>query len=882
MYITGLKTENLSSPAFTDSRNPRFCWHTEGDEYNIKQKDYRIIVSSDKEKISSNNGDMWDSGKIESDDSVYIIYKGKTLESTKTYYWRVAVTLNNGAEIVSDTAEFNMGMLDASDFKCGFIGIDTKYTVKSEEAGDKAGMPSPYLRRKFSISKEIKNAKLFATALGLYEMRINGKKVGSYEMTPGWTDYKKSLQYQGYNVTGLLNQGENALGAVLGDGWYCGNIAIVGRKQYGDYPLGLMAHLIIEYTDGTSESIVTDGNWKGTTGPIVYNDNQTGEYYDARKELTGFDTPDFDDSEWVNAINVKSKLDFKLKAAIGPQVQTQLTLKAVKLAVDKDGKYIYDMGQNMVGRISFKLKEKRGQKIIFRFGEMLNKDGTLYTENLRSALQNDVYIAKGDGIEYFEPKFTFHGFRYVEVTGLENSPSLEDITGVVFYSACEPSGVIETSDKMVNKLFSNQLWGQRGNFISVPTDCPQRDERMGWTGDAQVFARTACYNMSCAGFYEKYIQDCLEAQKENGAITDVVPCVQWENGSDLVGNGNAGWGDVIFVLPWTVYNMYGDIKILEDSYPAMCRYLKYLEETTNGYLRPDFGYGDWLSIGDDTPKDVMSTAFFAYAAKLTALTASVLYKEQESEKYNCLFDKIKKAFNDAYIDKDGIIKGDTQCCYVLALKMELVSEREKELAVKHLIRTIERKDWHLSTGFIGVSYLLPVLSENGYNDIAYRLLLNDTYPSWGYSIKNGATTIWERWNSYTEENGFGDVGMNSFNHYSLGSVGEWMYRYMGGINPLEPGFKKIKIKPFVNKRLNHAYAEYQSAYGIIKSRWSTEKDGILYDITVPANTTALICLNGEDIICIKGEAAVKEIKDGYKIYETGSGNYKFILQNERT
>lgn len=875
MKITAQKCEYLENPAVIGTRKPRFSWILEAEESGVFQRAYRIEAAESEENL--NNGELvWDSGIVETAESANIEYAGQALESKKTYFWRVSLKLNAGRELKSGVASFGMGLLLESDWRSAFIGQKPEEMTVSEKAGEKAGAAAPFLRKTFTINKKVKTAKAFATAYGVYELHLNGKKAGDAELEPGWTDYEKSLQYQCYDVTSVIKEGENAAGAILADGWFAGNIAIAGRKQYGGYPLGLRLHLALEYEDGTSDIVVTDTSWKTSSGPILFADNQTGEYYDATRELAGWDKPGYDDSGWKDAVEAWKFNGNRLKANIGPLVKKVFTRNVESVSVDKDGNIIVDMGQNMVGGIKIRVKAEKGQEIRFRYGEMLKDDGTIYTENLRSALQTDYYKAGGNPEgEIFEPAFTFHGFRYVEIKGLSYKPEKDDIIGNVIYSACPQSGKIETSNAMVNRLFQNQLWGQRGNFVSVPTDCPQRDERMGWTGDAQIFCGTACFNMDCAGFYEKYVEDCLEAQKPNGSVTDVAPCVKMPGGKDLVGNGNAAWGDVIFVIPWNEYRMYGNKRLLEKAYDGMVRYLDYLEGTTVDLIRPDAGYGDWLSVDDDTPCSVMSTAYFAYDADIVSKAAAALGRKEESERYAAFRDEIKKAFNREFVAEDGIIKGDTQCGYVLALKMNLLPENLTETAVNNLIRTIERKNWHLSTGFVGVSYLLPMLSEHGHSDVAYRLLLNDTYPSWGYSIKNGATTIWERWNSYTKENGFGDVGMNSFNHYSLGSVGEWMYRYMAGINPLEPGFRRIQIKPYISDKLSFVNAEYDSLSGGISSCWRIADGTVFVDIGIPANTTAEISLPSAGVKQTAGKAASLGVRDGRSVFEAGSGRYSF-------
>ncbi len=870
-------------PFCIDNETPTFSFAIEGEEYGAKVKCWKLIVSSSKEKLLAQDGDVWDTGVVYDSDIIDIKYDGEELQSKTTYYFRffaIVGSKNSKTKLKSPIGMFTTGILLPSEWKCGFIGIPVEATPKLDcPEKDKIGYACPYFRRSFTVNKPVVSAKAYGTAYGVYELYVNGKKDENYVLAPEWTDYTKSLQYQYYDLTDAIKQGENVIGAIVGDGWFSGNIAIVGRKQYGDAPLGFMMNLTICYEDGSQDVIVTDDNWKGSTGAILYTDNQTGEYYDARCEKDGWCDCGYDDSQWNNIIGVfpPRTSGNRLKAAVGPQTRVMKTISPIDISVDKNGLYIVDMGQNMVGVAEIKFKGNSGDKITLRFGEMLNLDGTLYTTNLRSALQTDTYVMKGDeNGEVYHPYFTFHGFRYIEISGLSYQPAIEDITGCVIYSACERTGYIETSNAMVNKLFSNALWGQMGNFVGVPTDCPQRDERMGWTGDAQVFCRTACYNMDCYGFYDKYGEDIIESQKPNGAVTDVVPHVKWGDGvgNDLVGNANAAWGDVMFIMPYTVYTMYGDKDILYKYYDSMERYFKCLLGTTNDLIRPDFGYGDWLSIDDDTPKDVLSTAYFAYDAYLMYKISDILGKDYEKVYYARMFEKISTAWRDEYMDDDGMIKGDTQCCYLLALKMKLIPDSQRARAAKHLVRTIERKNYHLSTGFVGVSYLLPILCDCGYSDIAYRLLLNDTYPSWGYSIKNGATTIWERWNSYTKENGFGDAGMNSFNHYSLGSVSEWMYAYMGGIRPAKPGFREFYIKPCFTDRLEYVNVTYESISGTIVSSWQKTKEGYTLTVTVPVNTKAYIALNTEKS-ALQGDAKVVKYKKGFVV---PSGKYTFTCK----
>ena len=575
-----------------------------------------------------------------------------------------------------------------------------------------------------------------------------------------------------------------------------------------------------------------------------------------------------------------------LVAQIGPPVRVTQHLPPRRVTRPAPGTYLYDLGQNMVGWARLKVKGPAGTAVRLRFGEILNPDGTLYTTNLRSARATDTYILKGHGVETWEPHFTFHGFRYVEVTGYPGRPRPDAVMGCVVGSDMPPAGKFICSQPMVNKLQHNIVWGQRGNFLSVPTDCPQRDERLGWMGDAQIFARTATYNRDVAAFYEKWMDDVDDAQSPSGGFSDVSP--RLVDGSD----GAPAWGDAGIIVPWTVYQAYGDTGILAAHWPAMTRWLGYITSVNPDGLwtrRRNNDFGDWLSIAADTPKDVLGTAYYAYDASLMARMARALGRTSEAARYDALFGHIKSAFNAAYVSPDGRIKGDTQTAYVLALRFNLLPDTLRPLAAQRLVADIAAKNNHLSTGFVGVGYLCPVLTETGHNDVAYRLLLNDTFPSWGYSIKQGATTIWERWDGYTKEKGFQDPGMNSFNHYSLGSVGQWLYQDVAGIDtdPNQPGFAHILIRPHPGPGLTQARAIYDSIRGRIACAWHTGGAGLTLDVTVPANTTATVFVpapGGADVTeggvpaaRAPGVSSAQRVGDQV-VVSIGSGSYHFQVR----
>lgn len=875
MYASNLRIEYMETPLGVDVRVPRLSWVLESDERCQEQTAYQILVSTSEELLQADIGDMWDTGKVNSDQSIHIEYGGKELESRKRYFWKVRVwDKNDSVSEFSAPSWWEMGLLDKSDWCAHWVSMDRTLRGISDEDCIK---PAPMLRKEFTVTRKVKRARIYVTALGLYEVFISRSRVGNDVLSPGWTDYNKRLYYQTYDVTDLLEQGKNAIGVILGEGWYSGSVAHVGPYQYGDNP-ALLLQLEIEYEDNTVDYIVTDESWKCSTGPILYSDILNGEIYDARKEVSGWSSPNFDDAGWTFVDVVDGVFKGALMAQVGPTVQVTKELKPIGISRTSSGAYIVDMGQNMVGWIRLKMVGDQGTKVTMRFAEMLDSDGNIYTENLRSAKQTDMYIMKGEGVETFEPRFTFHGFRYVEITGYPGELTIEDITGCVVHSVTPEAGAFQCSSSLVNQLQKNITWGQRGNFLSIPTDCPQRNERMGWTGDAQIFVRTACWNMDVAGFFTKWMADVGDAQFESGAFTDVAPQVKG------MGGGNAAWGDAGVIVPWTIYKVYGDTRIIETHYHAMTRWIDYLKKNSTGLLRPEHGYGDWLSIDADTPKDVLGTAYFAYSTKLLSEMARVIGREEDAAEYERLFQDIKSAFINAYITPDGRIKGDTQTCYVLALHMDLVPEDMREICAKHLVENIKERNWHLSTGFLGVGYLLPVLTEAGYTDVAYRLLTNDTFPSWGYSIKHGATTIWERWDGWTEDKGFQDPGMNSFNHYSLGSVGQWLYAYAAGINPTAPAYKRITIHPRPGGGFTYAEARYQSVHGLVSSRWQIEENVFRLKVTIPINTKATVYLPTDELekVTESGKGIGKAegvsfigIEDGCSVFAVGSGEYEF-------
>lgn len=774
-----------------------------------------------------------------------------------------------------------------------FASSDRTFTAGTVQGGDLVvagdtdawyafGADVPVLRTEFDVDKEVESARIYASARGLYELQLNGHPVGDQQLAPGWTDYRTRILYQTYDVTDQLADGENALGAEIADGWYAGRVAMFGDSIYGS-DTSLIAQLRIRYTDGTEQVVATDDGWRTTNGPTTSADLLDGEAYDARRatELGAWSEAGYDDGEWSAAVE-RPSASSRLEPQIDPPVRVTEELDATVLPSPADGVHVYDLGQNMVGHPRVTLTGQAGETVRIRVAEVLNPDGSLYTANFRSAKATDYYTFATDGTATWEPKFTFHGFRYVEITGVDVAPPADAVIGVVVGTDNTPTASLETSSALVNQLQSNIVWGQRGNFLSVPTDTPARDERMGWTGDINVFANTANVNMDSQRFLTKWLQDLRDTQGADGSFPGVAPIIP---GRFDGGYGRAGWADAGVHVPYSIWQAYGDTQVLVDSYDSMKRYVDYLDATAPGHIRNVGGYNDWLNLDDDTPATVIDTAFLAKGTREFAEMAAALGHDDVAQAYLARYEAIKAAFGAAFVSADGTVLGDSQTAYILTITNDLIPAGLEDQVASQFVETLERRGNHLSTGFLGVDGLLPALTEIGRTDIAYILLQNTDYPSWGYEIGKGATTIWERWNSIMPDGSFGPVGMNSFNHYAYGAVGEWMYRTMAGVSALEPGYRKVLVAPRAGAGIDWVDFSLDTPYGTVASSWRTDASGSMrLDATVPANTTAEIRIPTSSRWAItEGGAPAASVPgiefsgyaDGVAVFTVGSGEYEF-------
>ncbi len=1057
LHVAGLRCEYRTDPAGLDVVPPRLSWTLTSDRRAQRQTAYQILVASSVGMLARDEGDLWDSGKVVSAETLQVVYQGKPLPSRLRAWWKVRAWDNDGQPSAWSTpASWTMGLLEKSDWQAKWIAdpvsaanaslrgplngyhsqlagradvtkwvaidlgrtqifdavrlfparpydwqpdtpgflfplrfkievagqadFSDAHTVAERTSGDEpnpgtnapayrfiattarfvrltvtalrrrdgtnhafalaemqvlrgetnlalgaqvlaldsietgawakahltdgvlqtvppggasGALPATMARRSFTLSQPVRRATAYVTALGLYELRLNGRRVGDQLLAPEWTSYRKRVQYQTCDVTALLRPGENAVGALLGEGWYAGRLMVVGRFAYGSFPRFLL-QLEIELADGTRQTVTTDESWRSTTdGPIRSAGIYDGESYDARQEMPGWDTPGFDDRAWrpVRAFALDAR---RLVWQRNEPIQVELERAPVQLTEPRPGTYVFDLGQNMVGWCRVRAAGRAGQTVTIRHAEMLNDDGTPYTANLRGAPQVDRYTPRADGAFLFEPRFTYHGFRYVELTGLAARPGTNAVLARVFHSAAPRVGWFACSDPALNQLMRNILWTERANLMSSPNDCPQRDERFGWMGDIQAFAQTAAFNLDLAAFFTKFAQDIRDDQADDGRFPDFAPHPGDPNAQF---SGVPAWGDAGVIVPWRAYQNYADTRLLAEHFEAARRWVDYIHR-----LNPDLvwtngrgnDYNDWLNgdwvkqagwptTGGAVPKDVFATAFFAHSTELVAKMAEAIGRPDDARRYTELCRQIKAAFHRHFVQPDGRLEGDTQAGYALALNFDLLPEELRPKATQYLVEGIDRYHGHLSTGIQTTHRAMLELSRAGHDEAAWQLLTNRTFPSWLYMIDNGATTIWERWDGYVKGRGFQDPGMNSFNHWAFGAVGEWMWRHVAGLNPddAQPGWKHFTLAPRPGGGVTWARGEYESIRGRITTQWGVTNHTFSLAVSIPPNTSATVILPAQDAATVTESGKPAAQAEGVKLLKTTEGRAWFEVASGR-
>ncbi len=844
--------ESFENPTGFHDATPSFSWKLPVDKNIRSQSAYRIVVARSLDALSEGHL-IWDSGKVESSQSTWIEYKGAPLRSGQIVYWKATIWDQDGeATEWSAPQKIEMGLLSYEDWKADWIKFTEENPVTRPIAEDSELLlyKVQCFRKEFELSNP-QSARIYLSAKGLYEVLINGERVGDHFMAPGWTPYEKRCESVSYDVSSYLKDGRNTIAVQLNHGWYGGRLAWDKKQWLKTRTPEFICQMEVKGADGSETTLTSDKSWKASIdGPIRFSGIYDGEIYDANKVMLGWSEPGYDDSSWLEVETEAIDPEVKLTPKRHKGVIHASTLDTKSISWPESDAPIFDLGQNMVGVPRLRIPVVKGQKVIVRFGEMLNQDGSLHTENYRSALSTNEYIPAKTGYIDWEPTFTFHGFRYVQIRGYDTSepPESDWIEGRVWHSDFEQIGRFKSSHALLNQLQSNITWGLRGNFLEIPTDCPQRDERLGWTGDAQVILPAAFFNYGTHAFWSAWMESMRYSQFESGGIPWVVP--------DVLGNNNhsTGWGDAAIIIPWEIYQRTGDTTILEENYEMMEKLLSFYKNEAEDNVVKVFSFSDWLQPFPhetterkrfaDTPKNLIGTAYYAHDLDYFVQVNRALGKEEAAKEYEALLDQVKATFQKQFFDESGKLttRLETQTGYLLALGFDLLTEEQAPKAFEHLVEQVNLADNHLRTGFLGTPLLPFVLDKFGRSELSYEILLKDTYPSWFYSIHQGATTMWERWNSYTHKDGFNSDGMNSFNHYAYGAIGQWMYERIAGLalDPEQPGYKHFYIQPIPHEEQSFAEAELETPYGIAKSGWLRVGDHLQIEATVPPNSTATL------------------------------------------
>ena len=936
--LSALRCEYLVAPDNVDSPAPRLSWQIESSRRGAAQTAWQVRVASTAVKLAAGEADLWDSGRVQGNATNQVAYAGRPLASRTECFWQVQIWDEAGqASGWSAPSRWAMGLLKSDDWRAEWISYRDDAPLHTDRKT--LYLPAPrHYRKEFAVAKTVQRAVVYAAALGIYDLYCNGRRVGDAFFQPGWSDYLQRAYYRSHDVTAFVrNRGANALGAVVADGWYSGYVGYgllvgygpnkVGRYFYGKTP-AFRAQLEIDYTDGTRETVLTDTTWSVTDrGPTREADIIMGESYDARAELGNWSAPGYDTKSWSSVVRAEANprtsalysdaagqrtvdLGFvappKMQAYSAPPIRVTQELPAKKLTEPKPGVYVYDLGQNFAGLVRLKIKGVAGTKVRLRYGEMINRDGTIMTENLRRARATDFYTLRGDAAgETWTPRFTYHGFQYVELTGLTAKPELDAITGLVLHNDTPPAGSFECSDPILTQFGRNAQWTQRANFVEIPTDCPQRDERLGWMGDAQAYVRTATFNADVSAFFTKWIDDVEESQRSFGAYPDYAPYPMAHGGGGKT--FGTGWTDAGIICPWTIWKTYGDARMVERHWASMTRFMdwRYSSTTTPEGLGTSLGnpWGDWLNVNENTPVEFIDTCYHVLDCTLMAEMAEAIGRPIEAANYRTRRAKSQAAFTKTYRKADGTLTVDTQSAYVLALSVGLIAAKDIPAASATLAARIAKNDFRMATGFLGTKSLLPALSGHGQHDLAVRLFQSRKFPSWGYEVSNGANSVWERWDSYTTEHGFNGANgkqnsaMNSFSHYAFGAVMEWGYRVLAGIDTEGAGYRRIVIRPLPpspgsnpdQSPINWVKAHYDSINGRIASAWKLDGGVFTLDVTVPANTTASVFLpaatrarttEGGVPLAVGKIAGVQSFVaagDALRV-EVGAGTYRFEVR----